>query len=54
MFGNYSGECLKVGTEQFDIKNNMLTFDPKIKHEVTPFTGKRYTLTFFTHKADDI
>lgn len=48
--GNYSGGYLIVAGKYHDIKNKLLKFDPKSPHEVSSFTGDRYTLTFFTNK----
>ena len=47
-FGDFEGGKLKVGDEIIDIKHRLTRFDPKIPHEVLPFSGTRYTLTFFT------
>ena len=48
--GTYSGGALIVEGTAHDIKGKLLKFNPKSPHEVAPFTGNRYTLTFFTNK----
>ena len=54
--GDYRGGQLRIhhpnGTyTDHDIKNQWLEFDGKQLHETLPFTGNRYTLIYFTHRA---
>lgn len=47
--GDFSGGKLVLEGEEIDIHNKWLKFDGRLGHWVTPFTGTRYSVVYFTH-----
>lgn len=47
--GDYSGGNLVIEGKEINIKNKLYKFDGTKAHWITPFTGTRYSLVFFTH-----
>ena len=52
-FGPYVKGELRVGNDVIDIHNKLVEFDPKTEHEVLPFSGTRYSMTFFTSMSSN-
>ena len=50
--GNYKGGDLWVHREgKIDLRGQWVSIDGNIPHGTMPFTGRRYTLVYFTQKS---
>ena len=47
--GDYDGGKLVIDGKEYNIRNRFKKFDGRYGHWVTPFSGTRYSLVFFTH-----
>lgn len=47
-FGDYEGGELIYEGKEYDIKEKFLIFNGRIPHSTKPFTGNRYSVTFFS------